>query len=328
MSVVAESGLRTFRQRRVPSAWGLAWPVFAGEFQAAVVLWAIAIPVALLTLAPLGGPQEWLWLPWRIDGAWALIGGVGWGYLVCAVVAWFVGGSIERRGFDRPAAGWLRIAIAISGYGAMALGHTGGARVLCAVVLGAIVVRVLGFASDGNARTWPWSPGSGVRFLAALSATLIGFSYGVTHAFAADGSGGSYVSQATYVRPGQTETIDVGLSHVLFGVEVQSATVTGPHAANASVRSMVLHLGSPLELTTPAMLRSLPKAFRSSLALTSTKLPYRVPAGQDLWISVRVALRSCSAATLDTLRLRYTILGMPTAASVRIGSPLTLDCSH
>jgi hypothetical protein len=244
------------------------------------------------------------------------------------VVAWFVGGSVERRGFDRPAAGWLRIAIAISGYGAMALGHTVGARVFYAVVLGAIVVRMLVFVADGSARSWSWSPGRRVQVLAALLAVLVGVSYGVTHAFAADGSGGSYSSQATDVRPGQTETVDVGLSHVRFGAEVHAATLTGPGAENVAVRSMVLHVGNPLELTPPSMLRNIPKAFRSSLALTSTRLPYRVPAGQELWISIRVVLRFCSTATLNTLKLRYSILGIPTAASIPIGTPLTLNCSR
>ena len=113
---------------------------------------------------------------------------------MCVVAAWFVGGSVERCGFNRPAAGWLRIAIAISGYGAMALGQTVGARVLYAVVLGAMVVRVLVFVADGNARSWPWSLGRRVQVLVALLAMLVGASYGVTHAFAADGSGGSYSS--------------------------------------------------------------------------------------------------------------------------------------
>ncbi len=308
--------------------WGLAWPVFAGEFQAALVLWAIAFPVAALQLAPLGGAEEWLWLPWRIDGVWAPVGAVGWGYLVCALVAWFVAGSIQRRRFERPAAGWLRVAIAISGYGGMALGKTGGARVFFAVALGTILVRALAFQADGTARTWQWTRSRRVGGLAALVAILAGLSYGMTHAFVADGSGGSYSTQAMNVRVGQTESIDIGLSPIRFGVTIQSATLTGRGAANASIRSIVLHLESPLALTPPSALRGIPKAYRSSLALTSTTFPYQVSAGQQLWISTQVALRSCAAATLDTLRLRYTIFGIPTNANIRIDTPLALSCSQ
>lgn len=303
--------------------------MIVGEFQAAVVLWVIGIALTVLALAPLGGQQQWLWLPWRIDGTWALVGAVGWGYLVCALVGWFVAGSIERRGFDRPAAGWLLVSVAISGYGGMALGHSAGGRVFYAVALGAIIVRWLAFTADGSARSWRFSAGRRIRVLVAVAAVLAGLSYAATHAFVDTSGGGSYGSGTIAARVGHTETIVVGLSRSLFAARVQSATLTGPGASHLQIGPLVLRRGgTPPVVTPPSELRRIPKAYRPSFVSKPTPFPYTVPAGQQLSVSTWVTLRSCGAATLNTLKLRYTTaLGIATTASIRMQTPLHLRCA-
>jgi hypothetical protein len=326
MSAIAEFRPRAAGGWRRPSFGGLLSSVFAGEFQAALTLWVISIPVGALGFAPVGGQHDWVWLPWRIDGVWALLGAAGWAYLICALVAWFVAGSLRRSGIDLPETGWLRVAIAISGYGGMALGTTLGGRVLCAVVLGVILIRLLVLRADGAARPWLWPVGRRGQVLIALAALLAGFSYGAAHAFVADGSGGSYDSQASYVRVGEAEIIDVGLSHLHFGAKLQSATLTGAGASNIRVTSMVLSLENPADLPLPSFLAHVPKRYRSMYTVKLTHFPYSIPAGKDLWLSAVVALRSCDSGTLSTLKLRYTVLGIATTANVPIQQPLTLSC--
>ena len=145
----------------------------------------------IAAIAPLGGASQWVWLPWRIDGLWALVGAIGWGYVVCSIVACFVGQSIGHRGFERPAAGWLRIAIAISGYGAMAVGRTAAAHIAVAVLAGAVLIRLIAFTRDGSARGWPWPFPPRVRLTVMLLAVAVALSYSALHPFAADGTGGT-----------------------------------------------------------------------------------------------------------------------------------------
>jgi hypothetical protein len=326
MSAIAGFPPRAADGWRRPSFGRLLVSVFAGEFQAALALWVIAIPVGGLGFAPLGGQHDWMWLPWRIDGIWALVGAAGWAYLICALVAWFVAGSLERAGVDLPETGWLRVAIAISGYGGMALGTTSGGRVACAVVLGVILIRVLVLQADGTARLWRWPLQRRGQVLMALAAVLAGFSYGAPHAFVAEGGGGSYGSQSTYVRAGEAQVIDVGLSHLHFGAKLESATLTGPGAANVRVTSMVLSLGNPASVSPPSFLRHVPRRYRSMYTVKPVHFPYSVPAGKNLWLTAVAALRSCGSGTLSTLKLRYTVLGIATTANIPIQAPLTLSC--
>lgn len=149
---------RAFAAWRRPSLFRLLAAVLAGEVVGAVVLWCAAIVLSVLGLAPIGGAQHWFWLPWTVNGVWALAGAIGWGYMVCCLIARLVAERIERRGYGRPAAGWLRVAIAISGYGGMAVGDTGGAHVLAAVVGGAAVIRLVAFNLSGSLRAWRWTP--------------------------------------------------------------------------------------------------------------------------------------------------------------------------
>lgn len=329
MSALARP-LRSLDDWRRPSLAGLVFAVLAGEVLAALLLWVTGIVLALLALAPIGGGQQWLWLPWRIDGAWALVGAIGWGYLVSAVVALLVADSIERRGLQRPAAGWLRAAVAISGYGAMAVvrggAHPGAARVFVAVVAGAILVRLLAFRTDGSVRPWRWSVSRRLRLLTVLLAALAGVSYSATHAFAADGSGGTYTTSTVIARPGHVETVDVGLSRTNLPANITSATLTGPGIAHVRVSGLVLSRDGDRDPIPPAVRRE-PGALRfSGYALHPTQLPYRVAAGHGVWLGALVTLSSCGQAKLDTLSLHYTVLGVPTEETIALSTPLTLRC--
>jgi hypothetical protein len=297
---------------RRPSLSGLTWSVLGGEVLAAVLLWIAGIVLDILAIAPLGGGNEWVWLPWRIDGAWALVGAIGWGYVVCSLVAVFVGQSIERRGYERPTTAWLIIAIAISGYGAMAVGRTAAAHVVVAVLAGAVVIRLVAFRRDGSARSWRWSISPRLRLEVMLLALVAGLSYSAFHPFAADGSGGSYSSATVYAHHQQFETADVGLSESRMPVDITSATLTGPGANHVRLSPPVLGRGGVIDSTT-----SRPSRF-----------PYRLGASQQLWISTQVELTSCGFVKLNALELHYTVLGIATQQTIPLQSPLTMRCSR
>jgi hypothetical protein len=289
---------------RRPSLFGLLRAVLAGEVLGAVMLWVISIVLAIPGIAPFGGDQRWVWLPWQIDGLWALVGALGWGYLVATLVARLVTDSIERRGYGRPAAVWLRFAIAISGYGAMAVGHTAAAHVFVAVVGAAAVIRLLVFNLDGSPRPWRWAVPRRARLAGVIAAALIALSYSATHAFAGDGSGGSYATGTILTHVGQTETVSVGLSEIRLPVDVTAATFSGPGSAHLRVSSLGLGMDDSHAL----------------------RLPYRLGAGKGLWISATVKLTSCANATVNTFKLGYTVLGIATSESIPLQQPLSLSC--
>lgn len=319
-------GPRTVDGWRRPSLFGLTASVIAGEVQAAVVLWLISILLGLLAVAPLGGANRWIWLPWRIDGAWALAGAIGWGYLVCAIVAGLVAGAIGRRRFQRPAAGWLRIAIAISGYGAMAVSPRLGDRIPVAVIAGAVAIRLIAFNRDGSARTWPWASTRRVRKRTAMLALLTALSYSGTHAFAATGSGGSYGSAPITARVGHAEQLSVGLWRTDLPTKITAVTFTGPGADHVRSSQLLLS-GDWSKMMIPRDLRHYPGAHRwTQYAWSPTRLPYNVPAFRETWVNVQIRLSSCGDATINTLKLHYSVLGIATEETIPLQQPLRLQC--
>jgi hypothetical protein len=203
-----------------PRLFKLLGAVLGGEVLAAVTLWVACTILTIVGLAPMGGAEQWVWLPWQIDGAWALVGAVGWGYLVCTLVAVLVSDGITRRGYAKPDATWLRIAIAISGYGAMVVGHTDRADVPIAVLGGAVVIRLLVFTSDGTARRWRWRLSRREQVLTVLVAALVGFSYSALHPFAADGNGGNFTDATVTARVGHSNEIDIGLNSTRLATQI------------------------------------------------------------------------------------------------------------
>jgi multisubunit Na+/H+ antiporter MnhB subunit len=286
--------------------------VLGGEVLAAVTLWVACIILTIVGLAPMGGAEQWVWLPWQIDGVWALVGAVGWGYLVCTLVAVLVSDGITRRGYEKPDATWLRIAIAISGYGAMAAGGTAGGRIGVAVIAGAVVIRYVAFTHDGTARRWRWRMTSRAQLLTVLVAALVGFSYSALHPFAADGSGGTYGTGPIAGHIGHTEEVDVGLSSSRLATQITGVTLTGPGAVHFKVSKIIV--GGDANPY-------------GSDGLQATRLPSRQPAGHGIWISAEVRLTSCGDASVNTLRLHYRMLGIGTTEIIRLQDPLRLSCT-
>jgi len=308
MSALAPSPAAAHGWQR-PNLLRLLGAVLGGEILGAVLLWLASVAVSLLRLAPIGGGNDWVWLPWQIDGVWALVGAIGWGYLVCMLIAGLVSERIERRGYGRPAAAWLRIAIAVSGYGAMGVGATPGAHVFYAVLAGAVLVRLLAFRLDGTPRPWQWQLSRRARAIVALTAALIGLSYGGLHAFAADGSGGTFADAPIAARIGHSETVTAGLSRMWLPADITGVQFSGPGAG---------HIRASELLISPDFV----------IGQGTTPLPYRVSAGQQVWISERVTLASCGEVTVNTLKLRYRVLGIGTTESIPLQQPLSLTCGR
>lgn len=327
MSVLAPAPRPVDAWRR-PSLFRLLAAVLAGEVVGALALWCTAIVFELLRLAPIGGAQQWYWLPWSVDGIWALAGAIGWGYLVCSLIARLVAERIERRGYGRPAAGWLRIAIAISGYGGMAVGHNGGTHVLVAVAGGAVVIRLVAFNLDGSLRAWRWHKTARWQLAAAVGAALLGFSYSALHSFAADGSGGSFGDGSVTTRVGHTEMISAGLIHFRLPVAITSVAFTGPGAQHLRVSGLVIS-PNPGTMLIPQRERSYPGAHHwADLVWQPTRLPYRASAGNEIWINENVALSSCGDVTVNSLKLNYTVLGISTSETIPLQTPLSLRCGR
>ena len=101
----------------------------------------------------------------------------------------------------------------------------------------------------------------------------------------------------------------MGLSESRVPVTITSVTLTGPGAVHVRISSPVVGLGAP-----------------DGTSSSTSRLPYRLPANQPLWISSRVKLASCGFVKLNTLRLRYTVLGIATQQVIPLQSPLTLRC--
>jgi hypothetical protein len=310
-----------------PRLFRLLGAVLGGEVLGAVTLWITCFVLTIAGVVPIGGAQQWVWLPWQIDGIWALVGAIGWGYLVCTLIGVFVRQGIQRRGHQQPAAAWLRISIAVSGYGAMAIGHTAAAHVCVAVVGGAVVIRLVAFNLDGSARGWRWALTPRRRVAVAVVALLAALSYCATHSFAADGDGGTFASGTIIAGVGHTDEVDVGLNATRLPAQITGVTLTGSGAAHFRVYSIVLtDNGSPMTVI-PRTLRTQPGALPyGGYVLHPTRLPYSVPAGDEVAISALVKLSSCGDVSVNELKLHYTILGIATGETIALQQPLTMSC--
>lgn len=194
------------------------------------------------------------------------------------------------------------------------------------MLAGALVIRFVAFNLDGSLRDWRWTVPRRVRLAGALAAALAALSYSALHAFAADGSGGSYSSGTIVTRVGHTETVSVGLHQIRLPVDITAVTLTGPGARHASVSSLVLSTNSDATLI-PPNLRHQPGAHEfTGYVWHPTRLPYRLAAGKDLWINATVRLASCAAVTINTLRLSYRTLGIATAETIPLQDPLSMSC--
>lgn len=329
MSALATPYGRAADGGRRTSLFGLVSSMLAGGFTTGVLFWVVGMPLGMLAVVPLDGqPYRPPWLPWEVHGVWALVAAVAWGAITCWLTAILVIEAMTRRRIERPATEWVTLAVAVSGYLPLAFGSTHAAQVIYAVALGAIMLRLLAFDTVGRARPWRWQPSRRARATTAAGAVLVALSYSVTHALVADGSGGTFSGSTVALRVGRPQTLAVGLSGMRLPITVKSVAITGPGSANARVNAIVLNLDMPNYLTPLSAFRRFPELHRAGLITSATQLPFRVPASRSLWISARVSLRDCQTATVDTLKLRYTVLGVSTSASIPLSGPLTLICSR
>jgi hypothetical protein len=328
MSALASPYTRTADRGRRPSVFGLAASVLAGGFTSGLLFWVIGLPLGWLSIVPLDGqPFRSPWLPWRVDGMWALVAAVAWGSVTCFVTAEFVCEAITRRHMERPATEWVAVSVAVGGYAGLALGSSSGTKAFYAAGLGTVMVWLLAFDTTGRPRVRPWPASRRVRMLTVVGALLVALSYSVTHAFLADGSAAPGKSPVA-VRVGRTQIFGVGLNGMRVPITVQSVALTGPGSANAHVSAIALNLnasGSALALSRYGRSSG---GHGAGLARTALRQPFRVPAGRSLWISARISLRKCQPATLDTLKLGYTVLGVRTSASIPLSGPMTLICAQ
>jgi len=289
---------------------GVLW----GQILGSVGLWVLCVVLSFASLVGVGG-VTWIYLPWSISGAWSLAAAVGWGTLVAALIAGAVRDGVRRRAADAPALLWTTIAVALAGYGSMALGSTAGARIALSVLLAPLTVRLLAFTADGRARPAPASPYLPRPRTLILLAVALAVPYSVTHPFAAQGSGvsGPGAGQGSDYRfavgPGRPVSVDVGLSSARFAAHV---TGVAPVGRTADVRTVAVAV--TLDGASPAS--------------ASTRLPSRVPAGSQPWISLSVALRRCPSApaTVTGVRLGYRMLGLELTQQVALEQPVELTC--
>jgi hypothetical protein len=295
---------------RRPPLGRLMGAVFGGEVLAVLVLWIPTMLLGGLRLAPLGGGSSWVWLPWQIDGIWALAGAVAWGYLICLIVAIPVTQAIERRGYGRPAAGWMRISIAVSGYGAMAVGETSFARVVVAVLAGAAMTRLVAFDRDGSVRAWRWRTPLRFQIAAGVALALIALSYSVTHSFVYEGTGLS--SGNLTLKVGHSDSFYVATANGRVPVDITGVSFTGTGLDHVVVSSNFSSQPAGESATRPAGEPGPP--------------PYHLGAGKPLWLTATLRMASCGTATISGVRLSYTALGIKTAQTIALPAQ-TLDCS-
>ena len=316
MSALADGRARA--GTRPPRYRSLLAATLAAQITTGLVLWAVQLPFALLGMAPSSVAAS-LWLPWRIDGAWSALAVAGYVLVVCAVGGWMVAGRVAHRGIARPAPAWAWLAFGAAGYGAMALGHTGGARLLLAIVLAPLTLRLCAYRGDGSLRAWPAPLESGRRGAvpALLVAVALVLSYSAAHAFWQNGSGG--VASAT-LRPGRTAVIDVGLHAIALPVRITGVALDGPGTAALGVaRAAFTSAGSP------PLLGDGPSVLPGPVARA---LPARLSAGTGAWLAIRIRLLSCPArgARIDAITLSYRVLGITTSQRIPLWSTQAIAC--
>ena len=276
---------------------------FAAQLECGLALWLTDIGLAIVRMAP-GGSAVNPFLPWQIDGLWALAGAAGWAYLVSRLIARRLVNRIIGRDRTAPSTGWTAVAVAVGGYGALALGHSTAIRLLLAVTVTPLIVGALAYTPDGRPRPWTVPAGRRTRVVVAASALLLAVAYSVPHPFSTPGSGGTYATGVNRLTPGQTVEVDVGLSGHLLPTQLTAVTLD---------QAAVLRT---------ATLSGAPAASRGD------RLPAYLPAGGP-WLSLHIGL-SCPAspATISHATLHYRVLGIATSQRIALGERVRLACRH
>ncbi len=109
-------------------------------------------------------------------------------------------------------------------------------------------------------------------------------------------------------------------------VRITAVSFTGPGAGHLRSSQLLLSPNA-FEMMIPPSLRHYPGARRwANYAWSPTRLPYSVPAFRETWVSVRIGLASCANATINTLKLHYSVLGIATEETIPLQQPLRLQC--
>jgi hypothetical protein len=80
---------------------GLWRSTLTGQVVELVALWVIGFGLELVPLAGIGSKFS-IYLPWRIEGLWALAGAIGWCWLVTTLIASVVRYSLWSKEIARP----------------------------------------------------------------------------------------------------------------------------------------------------------------------------------------------------------------------------------
>lgn len=313
MSALADRRARA--GSRPPAYRPLLLAMLSAQILTGIALWIVQFPLALLSVAP-DSIGTSLWLPWPAHGLWSLLGAGGYVVIVCVLGGRLAATRVADRGIPRPAPVWSWLAFGASGYAGMALGHTGGARLVLAVVLAPLTLRLFAYRADGTIRPWPVRVGSGRRgvgplLVIALTLTL---SYSATHAFAQNGSGGTV---AATLSPGASTVIDVGLRGVALPSRITAVTLDGPGAGALNVTRVV-----PTSQNGPGV------AIDSLTEMSGPSIPVRLAPRAGTWLAIRVRLGACSpmAARIRAITLHYRVLGIATSERVGLWSAVRLAC--
>jgi hypothetical protein len=313
MSALADSRARTGSR---PPAYGpLLLATVSAQVLTGLALWIVQFPFALLGIAPSSVANS-LWLPWRVDGAWSGIGVAAYVVIVCVLGGAMVARRVEYRRIARPAAAWSWLAFGAAGYAAIALGHSGGVRLVLAVILAPLTLRLFAYRVDGTRRPWPSCLSLGRRGLApALAgAVVLALSYSATHAFAQNGSAGSTASAA---GSSHAVVLAVGLQGIAVPSQITGVALDG-HSTTA-LRVLRVALSSE---------RGGPGTSAAAPGPVARSLPVRLQAQSGGWLAVRFTVRSCPAHTprIDAITLRYRVLGIETSERIPLWRELQLDC--
>jgi hypothetical protein len=283
-----------------------------------LALWVVQFPFALLGIAP-SSVADSLWLPWRVDGPWSGVGLAAYVLIVCVLGGALVASRVQYRRVARPAPAWAWLSFGAAGYAAIALGHTGPWRVVLAVVLAPLTLRLFAYRADGSRRPWPSRLSLGGRGLApALAlAVVLSLSYSTTHAFAQNGSADSRASMA---GSGHAIVLAVGLQGIALPSQITAVGLDGHGTAALRVLRVALSGDRAGASTTGAGGAVVGPVARS--------LPVALRAQTNSWLAVRFTVRACPAHTprIDAIILHYRVLGIATSERIPLWRELQLDC--
>ena len=316
MSALAHTRART--GSRPPTYGPLVVATLSAQILTGLALWIVQFPFALIGVAP-SSVADSLWLPWGIDGLWSGLGIAAYVLIVCALGGAIVSSRVERRGIARPAPAWAWLAFGAAGYAAIALGHSAGVRLILAVVLAPLTVRLFAYRVDGAPRPWPSRLSLGRRGLvpALAAAVVLALSYSATHAFAQNGSAGS---TAAATGSDHAVVLDVGLQGIALPSQITAVDLDGHGTAALRVLRVAL---SGERGTAPAT------SGRSGVSgAVARSLPVGLRAQSNGWLAVRFTLRACPKRSpwINAITLHYRVLGIATRERIPLWRSLQLNC--